>query len=90
MSIRPFHHHHPSISPSAFIASGVYVIGNVTIGDESSIWFGSVLRGDVHSISIGSRTNIQDLTMVHVTDGVASTVVGDDVTVGHRDRKGVG
>ncbi len=74
----------PRWASSVFLAEGITLVGNVEIGEDANIWFGSVLRGDVHSIRIGQRTNIQDLTMVHVTEGTASTFVGSDVTVGHR------
>lgn len=73
----------PKISSSAFIASGAKIIGDVEIGEESSIWFNVVVRGDVHHIRIGQRTNIQDNSTVHVTSGVAPCIIGDDVTVGH-------
>lgn len=75
------------ISPqigSCFVASGARVIGDVIMGEGSSVWFNSVLRGDVMPIRIGERTNIQDLSMLHVSSEVAPTIVGDDVTVGHR------
>src|SRR6266511_2395470 len=65
------------VTPSAVL------IGRVSIGDESSVWFGSVLRGDVGSITIGTRTNIQDLTIIHMTGGVSDARIGDEVTVGH-------
>ncbi|HEY6194771.1 MAG TPA: DinB family protein [Candidatus Eisenbacteria bacterium] len=71
------------IHPSAFVAPGAVVVGEVTLGEQSSVWFGCVLRGDGASIEIGARTNIQDLTLVHV-DADAPTRVGDRVTVGHR------
>jgi len=81
----------PSIKKNAWIAEGATVVGRTTIGEDSSIWFGTVVRGDVHYISIGDRTSIQDLSMVHVThhkkedmsDG-NPTIIGDDVTIGHR------
>jgi len=73
----------PILGRDVFIAPGAYVIGNVTIGDESSVWFGAVLRGDVGAIVIGARTNIQDLSLVHMTGGVSNARIGDDVTVGH-------
>ncbi len=81
----------PVIPDSAWIAPGATVIGDVVMGQESSIWFGCVVRGDVHHIHIGDRCNIQDLSMVHVThskhpdrrDG-HPTVIGNDVTIGHR------
>jgi carbonic anhydrase/acetyltransferase-like protein (isoleucine patch superfamily) len=74
----------PSIAPSAWIAPGAVVVGDVRIGEGSSVWFQSVVRGDVNHVRIGARTNIQDLSMVHVTGGTHPCVVGDDVTVGHR------
>ena len=59
------------------------VIGDVHVGEGSNIWFGCVLRGDVHEIRIGKRTNIQDLTMVHVARNKFGTYIGDDITIGH-------
>lgn len=81
----------PKISKKAWVAPSADVIGNVKIGRDSSIWFGVVIRGDVHKIRIGKRTSIQDLSMIHVThyknpdmsDG-NPTIIGDDVTVGHK------
>lgn len=87
--IRPFQGIHPQIALSAFIAETAVVIGDVQIGEQSSIWYNVVARGDVNFIRIGDRTNIQDLTMLHVThrkhadDPGAPLVIGDDVTVGH-------
>jgi carbonic anhydrase/acetyltransferase-like protein (isoleucine patch superfamily) len=73
----------PKIDPSAFVAPTASVIGDVTAGAESSIWYGTVIRGDVMPIRIGARTSIQDNTVIHATGGWAETVVGDEVTVGH-------
>lgn len=73
----------PRIAGDVFLAENATVIGDVHIGEGSSVWYGAVLRGDVHSIRIGRRTNIQDLAMVHCTYEYSPTVVGDDVTVGH-------
>jgi carbonic anhydrase/acetyltransferase-like protein (isoleucine patch superfamily) len=73
----------PRIAPSAFLAEGSVVVGDVEIGDGSSIWFGTVVRGDVNHIRIGARTNVQDQSVVHVTSLTHPTVIGDDVTVGH-------
>jgi carbonic anhydrase/acetyltransferase-like protein (isoleucine patch superfamily) len=87
--IRPFQGIAPQIDPSAFIAETAVIIGDVQIGAESSIWYNVVARGDVNFIRIGARTNIQDLSMLHVThkkhaeDPGAPLVIGDDVTVGH-------
>jgi carbonic anhydrase/acetyltransferase-like protein (isoleucine patch superfamily) len=73
----------PNIAPSAYIAESADVIGDVEIGENSSIWFATVLRGDVEPIRIGSSSNIQDGSVVHTMDG-SPVVVGDWVTVGHR------
>jgi gamma-carbonic anhydrase len=73
----------PKIAPDAFIAPTAAVIGNVEIGSETGIWFHSLVRGDLHFIHIGARTNIQDGAIVHVDSGRFSTTIGDDVTVGH-------
>ncbi len=70
--------------PSAWVAPGAVVIGDVEIGEDSTVWFGSVVRGDVHHIRIGARTNLQDHCVVHVTSGLFPAVIGDEVTVGHR------
>ena len=74
----------PLVAKTAWIAPGAVVSGDVVIGEGSSVWFQSVVRGDVNIVRIGARTNIQDLSMVHVTGDTHPTVVGDDVTVGHR------
>lgn len=73
----------PTIHPDAFIAPGAVVIGDVHIGAFSNIWFGCVIRGDVNSIRIGERTNIQDGTVVHVTRGTGPTTIGSNITIGH-------
>jgi len=89
----------PKIHPTAYIAPGAVIIGDVDIGAESSVWFGCVIRGDVNIIRIGARTNIQDGTVIHVASGKQParmgdkgskipeagypTIIGDDVTVGH-------
>jgi carbonic anhydrase/acetyltransferase-like protein (isoleucine patch superfamily) len=82
--IFPFGAISPAIDASAFIAPGACVIGDVEIGARSSIWFGTVVRGDVFHIRIGERTNIQDNSVIHVTTGKHPAIVGSDVTVGHR------
>ncbi len=81
--IRPFDGKHPQIDPTAYVAETATVIGDVRIGRESSVWFGAVVRGDVFWIRIGDRTNIQDGTVIHVTNGTHPTVLEDEVTVGH-------
>lgn len=73
----------PQLHPTVFLAENASVIGDVIVGARSSIWFGAVLRGDVHSIRIGEETSIQDNTVVHVTEHQHSTTVGSKVTVGH-------
>lgn len=74
----------PTIHPSAFISPGATIIGDVHIGEETNIWPGVVIRGDVMPIRIGARTNIQDGTIVHVTRGTGATSIGSDVTIGHQ------
>lgn len=74
----------PRIHETAFIADDAIVIGDVEIGEDASIWFGSVLRGDVNRISIGARTNIQDLSVIHVNSGDDPTILEEEITVGHR------
>jgi carbonic anhydrase/acetyltransferase-like protein (isoleucine patch superfamily)/quercetin dioxygenase-like cupin family protein len=73
----------PRIDPTAFVAANASVMGDVSIGAESSVWYGCTLRGDVNAIRIGCRTNIQDGAILHGATGLAAVVVGDDVTVGH-------
>ncbi|CAA7623816.1 MULTISPECIES: gamma carbonic anhydrase family protein [Magnetospirillum] len=73
----------PTIDASCFIAPNATVIGDVVIGEGTSVWFGCVIRGDVHEIRIGARTNIQDGTIVHVTGGKLGTYIGSDITIGH-------
>lgn len=81
--IMPWKGKWPKIDPTAFIAPGAVVIGDVEIGPEANIWFGVVIRGDVHEIRIGARTNVQDGTVVHATQFRAGTYIGSDVTIGH-------
>jgi carbonic anhydrase/acetyltransferase-like protein (isoleucine patch superfamily) len=81
--IRPFRGKHPQIHPTAFIEASAQVIGDVWIGEQSSVWFNAVVRGDVFYIRIGNRTNIQDGTVIHVTNGTHATILEDEVTVGH-------
>ncbi len=73
----------PHIAENAYIAPGAAVVGDVVIGAESTIWFACVVRGDVNSIRIGERTNVQDGTVIHVTRRTGPTVIGNDVTIGH-------
>lgn len=82
--IKPFNSIHPTIHESVFIADDVFVIGDVEIAEDANIWYGSVVRGDVSYIRIGARTNIQDMTMIHVSSDFGPTIVEEEVTVGHR------
>ena len=81
--IKEFSNVHPKLGRNVYISENASVIGNVTLGDEVNIWFGSVLRGDMHSIVIGDRSNIQDNAVVHVTTAVSPTTIGSGVTIGH-------
>lgn len=88
MMILPFENKTPQIGAGCFLAPQSVVIGDVQLGEGSSVWFQTVIRGDVNSIRIGKKTNIQDLSMVHVTSRdapkPAATVIGDLVTIGHK------
>ena len=81
--IRSFKGTSPTVDESAYVDESAQVIGDVHIGPESSVWMNVVIRGDVNHIRIGKRTNIQDLTMVHVMRDAHPTIIGDEVTVGH-------
>jgi carbonic anhydrase/acetyltransferase-like protein (isoleucine patch superfamily) len=81
--IRSFKNVKPLIDPTAYIDESAQVIGDVAIGPESSVWMNVVIRGDVNQIRIGYRTNIQDLTMVHVMRETHPTAIGNEVTIGH-------
>jgi gamma-carbonic anhydrase len=81
--IRPFRGIHPQIHPTAFVEESARVIGDVQLGEESSIWFNAVVRGDVNYIRIGDRTNIQDNSVIHVQHETHPTILEDQVTVGH-------
>ncbi len=73
----------PKIHPSVFTCEGVRIIGNVEIGENSSVWYNSVIRGDVHWIKIGYETNIQDMCMLHVTNNKYPLLIGNKVSVAH-------
>jgi carbonic anhydrase/acetyltransferase-like protein (isoleucine patch superfamily) len=81
--IRPFRGQRPQIHPTAFVEESAQIIGNVRVGANSSVWFGAVVRGDVFHIRIGDRTNVQDGTVIHVSNGTHATILEDEVTVGH-------
>jgi carbonic anhydrase/acetyltransferase-like protein (isoleucine patch superfamily) len=73
----------PQIASTAFIEQSAHIIGDVHIGEHSSVWFNCIVRGDVYHIRVGECTNIQDGTIVHVTSGRFATIIGDHVTIGH-------
>ncbi len=73
----------PEIDESVFLAPGAKIVGDVKIGANSSIWYNTVVRGDVNYITIGKNTNVQDLSMLHVTAKIFPLIIGDDVTIGH-------
>jgi carbonic anhydrase/acetyltransferase-like protein (isoleucine patch superfamily) len=81
--IRPFKSRLPVVDATAYVDQSAQVIGDVVIGPESSVWMNVVIRGDVNGIRIGRRTNVQDLTMVHVMRETHPTTIGDEVTIGH-------
>ncbi len=78
----------PQLGNEAFVADGAQVIGDVILGDHASIWFNCVVRADVGTVRIGARSNVQDLSVIHVSGGVVNerfdTTIGDDVSIGHR------
>mgnify|MGYP001312701668 CR=1 FL=1 len=82
--IVPHHGVTPTLADNVFVADTARVIGDVHIGEGSSVWYGAVLRGDVFHIRIGARVNIQDMTMIHVTTDRFETTIEDDVTIGHK------
>jgi carbonic anhydrase/acetyltransferase-like protein (isoleucine patch superfamily) len=84
MTLERWKHHAPNVAPTAFVHETAVVIGEVSIGAESSIWPGAVLRGDDGAIAIGEQTSIQDLSVIHATTGWSKTTIGARVTVGHR------
>ena len=81
--LRAFKSVFPSIDPTAYVDTSAQIIGDVHVGPESSVWMNVVMRGDVNRIRIGARTNIQDLTLVHVMRDTHPTTVDDNVTIGH-------
>jgi carbonic anhydrase/acetyltransferase-like protein (isoleucine patch superfamily) len=91
MSLRPYLHHLPELGERVYVDPAATVIGDVVLGEDASIWPGTVVRGDVNFIRIGARTNVQDGCVVHVSHdgphaklGGFATVIGDDVTIGHK------
>lgn len=81
--IRRFKDVVPLVDPTAYVDESAQVIGDVVIGAESSVWMNVVIRGDVNHVRIGRRSNVQDLTMIHVMRDTHPTVIGDEVTIGH-------
>ena len=81
--LRPYRGTLPRVHPTAYIDQSAQVIGDVEIGEESSIWMSAVVRGDVHWIRIGRRSNVQDGTVIHVMNQTHPTTIGDNVTIGH-------
>ena len=81
--LRPYRSIRPTVDPTAFVDASAQVIGDVHLGPESSVWMNVVVRGDVNYIRVGARTNIQDLTLVHVMRETNPTVIGSNVTIGH-------
>ena len=81
--VRTFQGIKPSIPTSCFIEETGVVIGDVILGEHCSVWFHAVIRGDVHYIKIGNRTNVQDLCMLHVTHDIHPLIIGNEVTIGH-------
>ena len=84
MSVLEYDGIRPTIGDRVFVAPGAHVIGDVHVGDDTSVWFNAVVRGDVFHIRIGARTNVQDNTVIHVTTGRHPAIIGNDVTIGHR------
>lgn len=81
--IFPYDGNIPQLGSNVFLASGVKIIGNVEIGENSSVWYNTVIRGDVHYIKIGENTNVQDCSMLHVTNGKFPLNIGNKITIGH-------
>ena len=83
MPLRSFRESQPRLGARVFVADNATVIGDVVLGDDASVWFGTVIRGDVHFIRVGARTNIQDNCTLHVKTGTHPVNIADDVTIGH-------
>jgi len=81
--LRPYRGILPRVHPTAYVDQSAQVIGDVEIGEESSVWMSAVVRGDVHWIRIGRRSNVQDGTVIHVMNQTHPTTIGDNVTIGH-------
>jgi carbonic anhydrase/acetyltransferase-like protein (isoleucine patch superfamily) len=83
MILRPYNGKSPRLGERVFVAENATLIGDIVIGDDCSIWYGAVIRGDVHSIRIGARTNIQDNCVLHVTNDTHPIEIAEEVTIGH-------
>jgi gamma-carbonic anhydrase len=83
MPLRPFQKSQPRLGARVFVAENATVIGDVVLGDDVSVWFGTVIRGDVHFIRVGARSNIQDNCTLHVNTGTHPVNIAEDVTIGH-------
>jgi gamma-carbonic anhydrase len=83
MISRPYNGKQPQIGARVFVAENAVLIGDVELAEDVSIWYGTVLRGDIHQIRVGARTNIQDNCVVHVEHGTGPAILGEEVTVGH-------
>src|SRR5438874_2446300 len=81
--LRPFRGIHPTVPPYSYIDPSAQVLGDVTLGAQSSVWMNAVLRGDVHSIRIGDRSNVQDCAVLHGQRNLYPVIVGNGVTIGH-------
>jgi len=83
MIIKPVNEKHPQIPEDCFIAENATIVGEVSMGNQCSVWFNAVVRGDVNSIKIGNKVNIQDGAVIHATYKVSPTVIGNNVSIGH-------
>lgn len=81
--VRGFSGRAPRLGERVYLAETAVVVGDVELGDDVSIWFGAVLRGDVGYIRVGARSNIQDVSMVHMSRDISNTEIGEDCTIGH-------
>jgi carbonic anhydrase/acetyltransferase-like protein (isoleucine patch superfamily) len=81
--VRPYRGISPRLADSVYLAPTAAVVGDVEIGEDSSVWYGAVLRGDVGKIRIGRRSNVQDLACIHMSLGISNAEIGDEVTIGH-------
>lgn len=83
-TLLPFESATPTLGDDVYIAQGARVIGNVELGDQASVWYNAVIRGDLEQITIGARTNVQDGTVIHIESGQYPTIIGEGVTIGHK------